>query len=208
MMNHWDIKYSGKEYAYGEEPNLFFKEVIDSLPMGTILLPGDGEGRNGVYAAVNGWRVESFDQSSQARSKALLLAQKNSIKLSYRVMDFEKISAYFAPESFSVIALLYFHVPLSVKEKYHKMLLPLLKPNGHLIFEGFSKEHIHNQQNKRAVGGPRDVDMLFSEEELLAHFEGLETMHLSQQEIMLFEGNGHHGESSIIRYIGKKSNGL
>lgn len=207
-MDHWDTKYSGKEYAYGEEPNLFFKEVIDSLPMGRILLPGDGEGRNGVYAAVNGWRVESFDQSNQGKAKALRLAHKNSIKLSYKVMSFEEVSEQFLPESFSAIALLYFHVPLSVKEKYHKMLLPLLKPDGHLIFEGFSKEHIHNQQNKRAVGGPKDVDMLFSEEELLSHFKGLETVHLSQQEVMLFEGDGHNGESSIIRYIGKKSNGL
>ena len=76
MNNKWDESYNIEEYRYGETPNLFFKETIDKLPSGKILLPADGEGRNGVYAAKRGWTVDAFDQSSQGRDKALRLAQK------------------------------------------------------------------------------------------------------------------------------------
>jgi hypothetical protein len=45
----------GRKLQYGRIPlwrssNLFFKQIIDTLPTGKILLPADGEGRNGVYA--------------------------------------------------------------------------------------------------------------------------------------------------------------
>ncbi len=53
----WDIRYSDSEYAYGTEPNVYFKSFIDTHSSGKILLPGEGEGRNAVYAAVKGWEV-------------------------------------------------------------------------------------------------------------------------------------------------------
>jgi hypothetical protein len=36
---------------YGTTPNEFFKQQLDLLEPGNILLPADGEGRNAVYAA-------------------------------------------------------------------------------------------------------------------------------------------------------------
>ena len=52
MKEIWDKRYSTAVYAYGEEPNAFFKEKLDSQNLeGSILLPAEGEGRNAVYAA-------------------------------------------------------------------------------------------------------------------------------------------------------------
>jgi len=59
----WDIRYSDSEYAYGTEPNAYFKRFIDMHSPGKILLPGEGEGRNTVYAALNGWEVDAVDLS-------------------------------------------------------------------------------------------------------------------------------------------------
>ncbi len=86
MNNSWNEQYSREEYRYGETPNLFFKEFIDALPAGQILLPGDGEGRNGVYAASKGWQVHAFDQSAVAREKALRLARKKGVHLQFAVL--------------------------------------------------------------------------------------------------------------------------
>ena len=70
--NFWDERYSSKEYVYGVEPNQFFKQVLDKIPIpGKLLLPGEGEGRNAVYAAKMGWHVDAFDQSSEGKLKAL-----------------------------------------------------------------------------------------------------------------------------------------
>ena len=63
MKEFWDSRYREKEYAYGIEPNEFFKEFIDNNNPGKILLPGEGEGRNAVYSASKGWQVDAFDYS-------------------------------------------------------------------------------------------------------------------------------------------------
>jgi hypothetical protein len=48
MKEFWNERYANEEYAYGEEPNEFFKQELARLQPGRILLPADGEGRNGV----------------------------------------------------------------------------------------------------------------------------------------------------------------
>lgn len=133
MNNKWDESYNIEKYRYGEIPNLFFKQVIDTLPTGKILLPADGEGRNGVYAATRGWNVDAFDQSQQAKEKALRLAQKNSVNISFKVIDFEDISENYIVDSYDIIALTYVHLPEQLKAKYHRSLLSFLKIGGILL---------------------------------------------------------------------------
>ncbi len=204
MKNEWDKRYSIEEYRYGEAPNLFFKETIDKFSPGRILLPADGEGRNSVYAATQGWEVDAFDQSSKAREKALLLAQKKNVDISYKLIGFEDITEAYIADYYDVIALTYVHLPLLLKSKYHKMLLPLLKAGGYMIIEGFSKDHIKYQQQNPMAGGPPHVDMMYSMEEITYMFDTLEFIILENNNIKLSEGVGHNGEASVIRFVGKK----
>jgi hypothetical protein len=44
-------RYRDEAFAYGEEPNSYLKEQLVKLPIGTILFPAEGEGRNAVFAA-------------------------------------------------------------------------------------------------------------------------------------------------------------
>ena len=72
MLAHWNDRYSNPEYAYGTAPNEWFKEQLTHLPgKGRILLPAEGEGRNAVFAAKQGWEVSAFDPSEAGREKAL-----------------------------------------------------------------------------------------------------------------------------------------
>ena len=204
MNDQWDERYNIKEYRYGEMPNLFFKETIDTLPTGKILLPADGEGRNGVYAAKRGWFVDAFDQSQQAKEKALRLAQKNNVDITYKVIDFEHIAQYYIVDSYNLIVLTYVHLPEAIKEKYHRSLLPLLKTGGYIVIEGFSKDHIKYQLKDPNAGGPPQVDMMYSKQEIASIFDSLEIILLEEKTIELSEGTGHNGEASVIRFIGRK----
>lgn len=76
MSQFWNERYSQAEYVYGETPNVFFEAQLDKLSAGTIILPCEGEGRNAVYAASQGWEVKAFDASEAGQKKALLLAEK------------------------------------------------------------------------------------------------------------------------------------
>ncbi|MBP1618652.1 MAG: Methyltransferase type 11 [Bacteroidetes bacterium] len=207
MKERWDERYSIADYVYGEEPNLYFKEVLGDLVPGRILLPADGEGRNGVYAATQGWGVDAFDQSDQARDKALQLAERKGVNICYQVIDFKQIYETYPKGSFDAIALVFAHMPKEIKADYFPQLPDLLKAGGHILLEGFSKNHVTYQQKNPGIGGPLDVEMMYSKELIRELFPSLEIIALFEQEISLNEGLGHNGIGSVIRYIGKKRNG-
>jgi 2-polyprenyl-3-methyl-5-hydroxy-6-metoxy-1,4-benzoquinol methylase len=80
----WDERYSTTEFIYGSEPNSFFKSELEKLASGKILLLGEGEGRNAVYTALNGWTVDAVDFSLKAKEKALQLAEENKVHINYK----------------------------------------------------------------------------------------------------------------------------
>jgi len=196
--NMWDERYANKDFVYGMAPNEFFNEQLLKLEVGKLLLPAEGEGRNAVFAASQSWQVAAFDQSTQGRIKALDLAKQNNVQISYEIAGFEDFVS--EEESFDCIALIYAHVPEKSRKHYHRLILKYLKPGGVLILEGFSKKQLG-----KTSGGPGQVDMLFSKENLLDDFYELNMLKIEDFDIELNEGKYHQGTASVIRYVGKKS---
>jgi hypothetical protein len=54
------------------------------------------------------------------------------------------------------------------------------------------------------VGGPKEVAMLFSIDELKSDFANYEIMTLEEKEIELNEGVFHNGKGSVVRFLGRK----
>lgn len=195
IQNMWNQRYAQPEYVYGKEPNEFFKQELPKYKPGKILLPAEGEGRNAVYAAKLGWEVYAFDSSSEAIKKAQQLASENNVNIHYTLSSFEE--ADYPNDFFDLIGLFYAHT--LNRAQNHKKLLVFLKPNGTIILEAFSKEQL--QYNS---GGPRNIEMLFYEEELQSDFADLTELKTEKIEIHLNEGKQHNGKASVIRLIGLK----
>ncbi len=195
MENIWNQRYAQEEYVYGVNPNEFYKEELSKLQPGKILFPAEGEGRNAVYAAIKGWDVVAFDSSEEAKKKAEKLAEKNNVRLNYQTASIEEFE--FEENSFDAIVLIYVHT--MNREENHQKLLRLLKPGGVIILEGFSKEQLVNNS-----GGPRNLEMLFSEEELTRDFNDLKEKQITKTETELNEGQLHKGKASVIRLLGDK----
>jgi len=204
MKDFWNTRYKAREFAYGKSPNLFFKETIDRLNLtGTILLPAEGEGRNAVYAAKKGQNVLAFDLSVEGKNKALELAHSENVQIDYRIGELNQLNL--EKDSFDAIALISAHFPANEKEELHKKLAELVKPNGYVILEGFSvNNHVLREKNPE-VGGPANIDMLFTKEEIKNLFKDFEIIELKEIEVELNEGLFHKGVASVIRFIGKKS---
>jgi SAM-dependent methyltransferase len=200
--NMWDIRYKDQNYAYGHTPNLFFKEWLQKFKSGSILMPADGEGRNGVYAAQLGWKVTSSDLSVEGKSKALALAKAKNIAIDYVVGDLQNLQ--FENESFDAIGLIYAHFAAEKKSLLHKKINEYVKPGGIIILEAFSKSHLLYNEQDPNVGGPKDIEMLFSTTEIATDFENYEIVLLEEIEINLEEGKYHNGLSSVIRFVGRK----
>ena len=82
-MNFWDQRFAEPGFKYGTEPNAFLKEQASRLPPASaVLVPGDGEGRNGVWLAGQGHRVTSVDSSAVGLQKARELAAHRGVALS------------------------------------------------------------------------------------------------------------------------------
>lgn len=198
----WDDRYKGEEFAYGEEPNNYLKEQLEKIETGTILFPAEGEGRNAIFAAKSGWKVSAFDISEEGKNKALRLAENNNVSLDYQVGELQTLD--FQKEQFDAIALIYAHFPAEIKSAIHKQLNTLLRKNGIIIFEAFSKKHLEYLALNEKVGGPKDIESLFSIEEIKADFPNYEIIELEEKEIELSEGLFHNGTGSVIRFVGKK----
>lgn len=202
--NRWNERFGSEEFAYGVEPNNYLKEQLQKLSPGNILFPAEGEGRNAVFAARLGWTVSAFDISVEGKKKALKLAKANGVNIDYQLGEIENLQ--YKPEQFDAIALIYAHFPADIKSLYHKTIDKYLRTGGVIIFEAFSKKHVDYIRKNEAVGGPKDIDMLFSIEEIRSDFPNYEIIELSEIEIELKEGLFHNGTGSVIRFMGKKIN--
>ena len=195
----WDKRYGTEDYAYGKDANTFFSTQVDGADPGHMLLPGEGEGRNAVYAARKGWTVAAFDQSSVGKSKALALASELGVEINYQVCPLEDF--LFIPNHYDAAGLLFFHSDPASRTYLHQKTYESLKPGGILILEAFHKEQLHKN-----TGGPKSPEMLFDEETLSSDFALFKTLLLEKQEIELNEGPFHQGPASVIRFLGIKPN--
>lgn len=197
MVEFWNNRYSSREFVYGKEPNAFFRQELSKLDPGRILLPADGEGRNGVFAATRGWEVFAFDASSVAREKALKLAAERKVAIIYAVSTFEDFEWHGV--DFDCLALIYAHMPGNMRKEYHRKFLKMLRKGGTVILEAFNKEQLG-----KATGGPQELDMLFSKEDLHRDFKKCSEIHIEELNTTLNEGKHHSGEASIVRLIAVK----
>jgi 2-polyprenyl-3-methyl-5-hydroxy-6-metoxy-1,4-benzoquinol methylase len=201
-LDKWNDRYSKEEYAFGEEPNEYLKEQLLKLKPGKILFPAEGEGRNAIFAAKQGWDVFAFDISIEGHKKALRLAEKNGVAIDYKVGELQNL--HYEPEQFDAIALIYAHFPATIKSPVHKALDKLLRKNGIIIFEAFSKNNLEYVAKNERIGGPKDIDTLCSIEEIKSDFANYKVIELNESVIELNEGLYHIGTGSVIRFVGQK----
>lgn len=199
MKEFWNKRYSESEYAYGKEPNRFFKREIDRLNPGTIFLPGEGEGRNAVYAASMGWDVHALDISKEGRKKAHSLAKEFNTSIRYTLGSIE--TAAVPQETFDAAALIFVHLPPELFTVALSKITEGLKPNGKIIIELYS-----TKQLGRRSGGPKSIDMLFDLDSLSSRLikMGFHLPDIREEEVLLNEGPFHSGKAMVIRGVGQK----
>ena len=106
----WDQRFAGETFKYGLEPNAFLRAEATRLAPGSrVLVPGDGEGRNGVWLAQQGHRVCSVDASPVGLDKALQLARQRGVDIDVELGDLEVWAP--VPGAWDALVLIYVHLP-------------------------------------------------------------------------------------------------
>ena len=198
MLEFWEQRYREDGYAYGEKPNIFFKQFIDSHKPGKILLPAEGEGRNAVYAALKGWQVDAYDFSEKAVENSLDFAREHKVSINYSHASHDDLDQY--DPGYDAIALIYVHVTNDFRQQFHQQLQGLLKQGGAFLMEAFTPEQL-----ERSSGGPKHINMLYKMDDVISDFEKeCDFEIIKERDEELDEGKYHVGKAKFIRMLALK----
>lgn len=194
----WDARYAREDYFYGTEPNAWLAREAGRLrPDGRVLAVCDGEGRNGVWLARQGFRVTSVDASARGLEKARALADRHGAALELVRAD---LCRWDWPEAaFDGVVAIFAHFPRAVRPILHRRMLEALVPGGLLLLEAYSPyQHLYR------TGGPQDLDRLYSAFRLQQDLAGAELLLLEETETELAEGVGHRGRAAVVRCVARR----
>lgn len=198
----WNERYSGEGFSFGTEPNAFLAAQAHRLKAGMrVLVPGDGEGRNGVWLAQQGLAVDTVDASSVGAAKARALAKERGVAINAQIADL--LDWDWPHERYDIVAALYIHFFDADRPRMHRAMLDALKPGGLIVLEAFRIEQLEFQKAHNS-GGPRSASMLCSRAKLEADFAGATILLLEEANVELNEGPRHKGPAAVIRAVVQK----
>lgn len=194
----WDQRYKQKDYIYGTEPNSFLKASLSFLPEGgNVLCLSEGEGRNGVFLSEHGFKVTGVDISVEGKKKAERLAAERHTSIDYVICDLNDFD--FGENSWDGVISIFAHFPRNLRNKIHEKTIECMKDGGVFLFQAY-----HPKQLDYKTGGPPDIDMLVTLDELKKTFADYEIIQESELETKVIEGSSHTGTAFVTQFICKK----
>ncbi len=193
----WDARFTEEGFAYGEAPNDFLREQVQGLPVGEALCLAEGEGRNGVFLAEQGFAVAVQDISAVGLAKADKLAQRRHVSIQTVCGDLNDFIP--AAESVDLVVAIWMHLPPPLRASVHQLAVKALRPGGHLILEAYTP-----RQLELGTGGPPVAELLIEPESLRQELAGLELLILQEKRRPIAEGTYHRGESAVVQLLGRK----
>jgi SAM-dependent methyltransferase len=198
----WDERYRLAPGPYfGDAPTPFLaSSVAPELPGAAraALCIGEGEGRDAVFLAKQGYRVTAVDGSGVAVDRIHVRARDAGVTIDAVHMD---LADWEPPaRTYDLVASLYCHLPPDLRAGTHRAAARALRPGGLLVIEGFSTRQLSEGMQS---GGPRDAALLFTADALRADVRGL----IDIEE--LFEGPSdiaygkHTGPAFVTRLRGR-----
>lgn len=196
--NFWDARFGQEAYVYGRQPNAFLAEHYLVFPKGArILSLGEGEGRNAVFLARQGYDLTAMDASEEGMRKLSKLAAEGGVLVSQRLEDVS--AADLGRSRWNGIVNIFCHLPSRDRAALYARIREALKPGGVFLAEFFTP-----RQLEYSSGGPKDADMLLGVDELKEAFAGFEIMLAEEELATLDEGPHHQGLASVVRFIARK----
>ncbi len=198
----WDQKYNEAGFAYGTTPNDFLKSEYFRIPKGgRVLCLAEGEGRNAVFLAMQGYSVTAVDQSAVGLEKAESLAIQYGVEITTEVVDLADYDL--GCEVWDGIVSIAAHVLPLLRKELHAQVVKSLKDDGVFILEAYTEHQIEMS----GVGGPppSQKKLFMSLDKLIIELEGLEFIIGSEVERNISEGKYHQGESAVVQVVACKS---
>lgn len=192
----WNGKFSKADYFYGTKPNQFLASKIKLFKNHKKLLClGEGEGRNAIFFAQNGFEVSAIDASDVGLAKLDSKSKEENLEIKTFCMD---LNHWEVIEKYDVIVASYLHMYKNERKELFKKIESSLNFGGYFVGEFFSTKQLRYNS-----GGPKDLELLYTIEDFLNNFT-LCKKSISEEIVTLDEGIGHQGEACVIRVVIQK----
>ena len=197
----WDERYQETKPTYGDAANDFLVEQTGYLRPGTCLCLAEGQGRNAVWIAEQGFAVTAMDQSSVGMAKARELAAARGVALTTEVGDLADFDL--GSGKWDNIVSIFGHLPGELRRDVHRRVVEALRPGGIFLIEAFTPDQLATE----GTGGPSDPDMLLTIDKLTAELAGLEILFAREIVRPVNEGDYHKGDCAVVQFIARKGAG-
>jgi hypothetical protein len=199
-MSIWDARYE-RGFIYGEAPNDFLVEHEPRLRRGArVLCLAEGQGRNAVFLASCGHHVTGVDNSAVGLAHAHELAARQGVSITTLVADL----ADFDPGTrcWDAIVSIWCHLPETLRVSVHRRCVEALADDGLFLLEAYRPAQL-----EYGTGGPPDVTMLYSFDQLAGDLDGL-VMELGVERVRdVQEGTLHRGASAVVQVVARRPSG-
>ena len=161
----WDARFARYDYIFGRAPNVFLTTQLPRLAPGErVLCAADGEGRNSVWLAQQGFEVDAFDVADRAVAKAQALSRRQGVSVNFTVSD---VDGFAWPEAvYDGVAAIFvqFADPATCARLFERIVRSL-KSGGVLVLQGYTPKQLDYR-----TGGPPILSHLYSRELLESAF--------------------------------------
>lgn len=195
----WNRRFQSPGFVFGTEPNTWLREQAHHWTPGQrVLCVADGEGRNSVWLARQGLRVDAFDIAEAGVAKARQLAKEARVAVNFAVCDCD---AVVWPESVydGVAAIFIQFADPALRARLFARMLRCLRPGGLLVLQGYTPKQLEYK-----TGGPGIASHLYTTELLREAFADTDILTLRSYEAELSEGPGHSGRSALIGLVARR----
>jgi 2-polyprenyl-3-methyl-5-hydroxy-6-metoxy-1,4-benzoquinol methylase len=196
----WNKRFNTPDYIFGKAPNEYLEEQAKHhLKQGdSVLCVADGEGRNSVWLANQGMRVDAFDVSEIALSKAIALATEEGVQVQFSLASSDtwdwQLNQYDA-----VIGIFIQFADPVMRARLFAQMISTLRPGGVLIIQGYTPKQLVFK-----TGGPSILEHLYTEDMIRDLIGDLEPVDLCVYEKVLSEGPKHTGMSALLGLVARK----
>ena len=194
----WNARYAGEEFVYGREPNDFVVQAVSAIPhQGRVLCLADGEGRNSVWLAGQGFRVTAVDVAEQGVAKGRELARASGVEIETRVADVTRFDL--GIERWDAIVSIFLHLPSKARRELHRRAIAALAPGGVFVYEAYGPEQLRYR-----TGGPPEAQLLHSLDDVVPDFDGCAIERAFEGVRAVNEGRLHRGDGFVVQVIARK----
>jgi SAM-dependent methyltransferase len=166
-LEHWNRHYAEREAPASAEAHVRLESEVAGLVPGRALDLACGAGRNAVWLAARGWRVTAVDFSETALASASALAARSGAAVEWVAADLLDYRP--ATHAYDLVLMFFLHLPPDERDAVIDAAAQAVAPGGTFLLAAH-----HRRNLAEGVRGPKDPELLYDPEDVVARLAGFE----------------------------------